>query len=102
MTLTFDNRITLGNILTIGSVIVGLSIGYMTIIAKQEEHDRRIELIEIASRDRRVEALAQNAATDTRLRSLEVAQAGQSADLRSIQTGIEEIKTALNRLAPRP
>ncbi|WP_322889300.1 MULTISPECIES: hypothetical protein [unclassified Yoonia] len=102
MAVTFDNRVTMGNLLTIGAMVVGLSIGWATIEARQEALERRMEMLETAHREKVQESNARAAAVDARLRSLEVAQASQSSDLRAIQAGIDEIKAALNRLAPRP
>lgn len=102
MAITFDNRVTMGNILTIGAMVVGLSLGYANLQGQQAAQERRLEVLEVGHRDRAAESNARAQAVDGRLRSLEVAQASQSSDLRAIQAGINEIKQALDRLAPRP
>ena len=84
---TFDMTISLGNMLSIGSVVVGLSIGYATLRADSLETRRMIVAIDAASLQR-----------ESRLRAVEIQQAGQSADLRSIQTGIAEIKSLINQI----
>lgn len=102
MAISFDNRVTMGNVLTITAMIVGLSMGYAALQGQQKAQERRIDQIEVAHRDRLSEGNSRSLAVDARLRSLEVAQASQSSDLRAIQAGINEIKQALDRLAPRP
>ena len=79
--------ISLGNMLSIGSVVVGLSIGYSTLRADSLETRRMIVAIDAASLQR-----------ESRLRAVEIQQAGQSSDLRSIQTGIAEIKSLINQI----
>lgn len=39
---------------------------------------------------------------ESRIRALEIAQASQSSDLRSIQIGISRIEAQLEKLQPRP
>lgn len=102
MAITFDNRVTMGNILTIGAMVVGLSIGYANLQGQQAAQERRLESLEVSQRERVADSNARALAVDGRLRSLEVAQASQSSDLRSIQAGINEIKQALDRISPRP
>lgn len=41
-------------------------------------------------------------ARESRIRALEIAQASQSSDLRSIQIGISRIEAQLEKLQPRP
>lgn len=41
-------------------------------------------------------------AYESRIRAVEIAQASQTSDLRSIQTGINEIKDQMRRLTPQP
>lgn len=48
------------------------------------------------------EAQADAGVREARIRALEIAQASQSSDLRSIQIGISRIEAQLERLQPRP
>ena len=80
----FDGTISLGNLLSIGTVVVGLSLGYANIQAQQAEATRRIVQIEAAATSR-----------EARLREVEIVQASQSSDLRNIQKTLEEIKALI-------
>jgi len=89
---TFDMKISLGNVLSIGSVVVGLTMGYTTLRADGLETRRMVATIETSALQR-----------ESRLRAVEIQQAGQSSDLRSIQAGILEIKgliSSLNKSQP--
>ncbi|QPM89164.1 hypothetical protein [Pseudooceanicola algae] len=83
----FDGTVSLGNALSIATVIVGLSIGYAKLQAQQEDSHRRISVIEAAANAR-----------EGRIRAAEIALAGQSSDLRNIQNGIDDIKKSLTQL----
>jgi len=79
--------VSLGNMLSIGSVVVGLSVGYSTLRADSLETRRMVVAIDAACLQR-----------ESRLRAVEIQQAGQNADLRSIQTGIAEIKSLISQM----
>lgn len=83
----FDNKITSGNLLTIGALIVGLVAGYTNLQALQDRQASQISSLE-----------SEVNGSEIRVRTLEIQQAGQSSDLRNIQIGINEIKTAVERL----
>lgn len=90
--LQFDNKITSGNLLTIGAVVATVVAGWTNLQAVQVQQGRQLEALEL-------EVTATTAQTESRVRSLEIQQAGQSSDLRNIQVGINEIKAALDRLS---
>ena len=83
----FDNKITSGNLLTIGALIVGLVAGYTNLQALLDRQASQISSLE-----------SEVNGSEIRVRTLEIQQAGQSSDLRNIQIGINEIKTAVERL----
>lgn len=87
MAMKFDSTVSLGNILSIVTVVIGLSIGYATIKSDQVTLRRDIEGIKLLSNGR-----------EERLRAVEIQQASQSSDLRSIQVGIAEIKELVRKL----
>uniref|UniRef100_UPI0040473AF3 hypothetical protein n=1 Tax=Yoonia sp. TaxID=2212373 RepID=UPI0040473AF3 len=87
MAMKFDSTVSLGNLLSIVTVVVGLSIGYATIKAEQTTLIRDIEVMK-----------SNGSAREGRLRAVEIQQASQSSDLRSIQVGITEIKELIGKL----
>lgn len=92
--LQFDNKISLGHLLSALTMIAGGALAYadlrssQTYLAEQLTQRRA----EIAA----VEAAAQ--ARESRLRAVELLQAGQVSDLRNIQQGISRIENQLERL----
>lgn len=87
MSFEFDRKISLGNVITIGVVLFGAVGAWFTLVAGQQVLSR--EMIQVQSNV---------SAHESRIRSVEIAQAGQSSDLRSIQIGISEIKAALGKI----
>lgn len=104
MAIQYDNKFTLGNIITIGTMIAGLAIGYANIQAQQVSDARRLEDLETRVQDAIDTQLSHEREFEARLRSVEVAQASQSSDLRNLLIGVNEIKVSLDRLTrePRP
>ena len=88
MPLQFDNKISLGHVLTFLAMLIG---GISAWSNLRSDQDRMMtEMTRMQS---------ENSARESRLRTLEIAQASQSSDLRSIQTGISEIKATLDKLS---
>ena len=54
------------------------------------------------SRDAWAEATLARQQLETRVRAVEINQAGQTSDLRAIQVGISEIKAAINKIGDAP
>ncbi|WP_420344633.1 hypothetical protein [Paenirhodobacter sp.] len=88
MPFEFDRKMSLGNLITIGVVLFGAVGAWFTLVAGQQGLSR--EMIQVQ---------ANVAAHESRIRSVEIAQASQSSDLRNIQIGISEIKAALSKLS---
>lgn len=86
----FDNKISLGHIISILTMLVAGSMAYANLQSAQAEHQRRIERVEQSQQDREV-----------RLRSLEISVSSQASDLRNIQLGIADIKASLDKIVPR-
>lgn len=91
MTVQFDNKISLGHVISILTVLTACIMAYATLSARQERMTADIVAIQDA-------ALAREA----RLRAVEIALAGQSSDLRAIQIGIARIEAQLEKLQPKP
>ena len=87
MGLQFDNKISLGHLISIGLVAFGGITAYSDLRSQQAQVSAEVASIAKAAEAR-----------ETRLRAVEIAQASQTSDLRSIQIGIIEIKTALNKM----
>jgi hypothetical protein len=89
--LQFDNKISLGHIISIALIIFGGVTAYADLRSSQTQLAAEITTIARAAENR-----------EGRVRSVEIAQASQNSDLRAIQTGISEIKAALVKLGERP
>ena len=80
----FDDKISSGNIITVIVVAGTFLLGYGNLLATQTAQGEKLIGFEAAS-----------TALESRLRLVEIAQASVNSDIRSIQTGIEDIKRAL-------
>ncbi|MDZ7906345.1 MAG: hypothetical protein U5N55_11645 [Cypionkella sp.] len=49
----FDSTITLGNLISVATIVVGLSIGYATIVAEQDALSRRLDQVDVVTQDGR-------------------------------------------------
>ena len=87
MSLQFDNKISLGHIISIALIIFGGVTAYADLRGGQVQLTAEMGTIARAAENR-----------EARIRSVEIAQASQNSDLRSIQVGITEIKTQLGKL----
>ncbi|MDX1819306.1 MAG: hypothetical protein R3197_00290 [Paracoccaceae bacterium] len=91
----FENKITLGNALTIGALIFGLGAGWKALEAQQGAMDKRITSVQEQVVTNRALSDARNSSSDGRLRALEVSQASTSADLRNILNVLNRIERQL-------
>lgn len=98
----FENKITLGNILTIVALFIGLAAGYSNLESRLSAQAEKVAAMDQVIRERIVLAESRAANTDTRMRAVEVMQASQTSDLRNIQVGINDIKATLERLGDKP
>lgn len=89
--LQFDNKISLGHIISIASMLIAGALAYANLHATQASQHRRLERVEQSQQDREV-----------RLRALEISTSSQAADLRNIQMGIADIKASLDKMMTRP
>lgn len=91
MPLQFDNKISLGHVISMVAMIAACILAYSTLSARQESLLGEMVALK-----------AEAQARESRIRAVEIAQAGQSSDLRSIQIGISEIKAQLDRMTGQP
>jgi hypothetical protein len=89
--LQFDNKISLGHIISIALIIFGGVTAYADLRSSQTQLATEVSSIARAAENR-----------EGRVRSVEIAQASQTSDLRAIGVGISEIKAALAKLGDRP
>jgi hypothetical protein len=89
--LQFDNKISLGHIISIALIIFGGVTAYADLRSSQTQLATEVSNIARAAENR-----------EGRVRSVEIAQASQTSDLRSIQVGISEIKSTLDKIGSRP
>ena len=95
MSVQFENKITLGNALTIAALIFGLGAGWVRIEEQQKALDTRIASVQEQVVTNRALSDARNSSSDGRLRALEVSQASTSADLRNILNVLNRIERQL-------
>lgn len=87
----FDRKFSLGNLVTIGTVIVGLTTGYVTLVSGTERNTR-----DISTLDARVSNLESN--FRDLLRQLGDKEIVQTRVLTEMQTDLGYIKEAVNKL----
>lgn len=91
MALQWDNKISTGHILTVGAMIIAGLSGYFDLRSGQAQLVADVVAMQRSSEAR-----------EARIRAVEIAQASQSSDLRSIQIGISRIEVQLEKIQPRP
>ena len=101
MAIEFENKFTIGNVLTVAAMVAGMFWSYSQLQSEQVRQADRLQVLELSVTSMAASAKASDAATDGRVRSLEVAQAAQSSDLRNIQSGINDIKSAIVSLSQK-
>lgn len=88
MGIRFDNKISTGHILTAAALFASGVAGFTHV--KSEVAKVSAEVIAISADAKQAES---------RIRAVEIAQASQSSDLRSIQGGIARIEMQLEKLS---
>ena len=100
MTVQFDNKITLGNVLVvIGMLVSGVS-AFVYLQAGQAKQASDMVRLERIMAEQTDTLSRQRTEQEGRLRAVEVAQAAQSSDLRNIQTLLTRIELQLERIKP--
>lgn len=98
----FDPKISIGNLVTIGIVLIGVITAWNTMVNRQAALTEKMAAIEQTVAAGRADRVAAMAAHEARIRSVELAQAGQTSDLRNIQATLGEIKVQIDKIASRP
>ncbi|GLS87678.1 hypothetical protein GCM10010873_26520 [Cypionkella aquatica] len=101
MRLEYDPRITLGNLITIGLIAAAALTAWNTVVSQQAILAEKIAVIETSIAAKTFNRDQQMTQQEARLRAVEIAQATQSSDLRSIQNGINRIEAQLDKMQPR-
>lgn len=91
MTIAYDHRISLGHIISMVTILASCFLAYATLYVTQQSMQAELSTIKLEAQ-----------AKEGRLRNVEIAQASQSSDLRSIQSGIVRIETTLERMQQKP
>lgn len=91
MTVQYDNRISLGHVISIVMVLATCLLAYATLYVTQQQMAAEIVSIKTEAQSR-----------EARIRAVEIAQASQSSDLRSIQIGISRIEAQLEKMQSKP
>lgn len=102
MPFQFDPKISIGNLITICVVVVGALSAFIAVQYQVAELDRRMSEAAAAAQDRAARYELMSSSYENRLRAVEIAQASQTSDLRSIQAGINEIKEQMRNLTKQP
>lgn len=100
--LEFDPKFSIGNIVTILSVIIMVAGQWFTVLNRQTALDGKMASIEQTIAQGRADRIAAISAHEARIRQLEIGMASQTSDLRNIQQGISEIKAQLDKIASKP
>lgn len=91
MTVQFDNRVSLGHVISIVTVLSACLLAYATLYVTQQQLAAEIVSIKADAQSR-----------EARIRAVEIAQASQSSDLRAIQIGIGRIEARLEKMQAKP
>lgn len=91
MSIQYDNRISLGHVISIVMVLSTCLLAYATLYVTQQQMAAEIVSIK-----------ADAQAREARIRAVEIAQASQSSDLRAIQIGIGRIEAQLEKMQVKP
>ena len=78
--LQFDNKISLGHIISIGLIIFGGITAYADLRATQTQFNKEMARFAVGAENR-----------EHRMRAVETAQAGQSTDLRSARRSVHGV-----------
>lgn len=91
MSLQFDNKISLGHVISIVTMMATGIMAYASLSARQEQMVADIIAIK-----------ADASARESRIRQVEITQANQSGDLRAIQNSLTRIESRLEKLTGTP
>ncbi|WP_323041157.1 hypothetical protein [Gemmobacter sp.] len=91
MALQFDNKISAGHLMTFAAMVFASIAAYADLRTRQSQLVAEVVAVKADAQSR-----------ESRIRAVEIAQASQSSDLRSIQIGISRIEAQLENLKPRP
>lgn len=91
MSLQFDNKISAGHLLTFAAMVIAGIMAYADLRSRQAQLIADVIAVKADAQGR-----------EGRIRAVEIAQASQSSDLRSIQIGISRIEARLEKLQPSP
>lgn len=102
MELQFDPRFSIGNVITICIAAAGIVSSFAVAQYQIVSLGRSLERVQSEADERAARLEVTASAYESRIRAVEIAQASQTSDLRSIQAGINEIKDQVRRLTPQP
>lgn len=88
--LQWDNKISTGHVLTFAVLAAGVLSGWNNLNSRQSQIEVEIYRLIQASQER-----------EARIRVVELTQAAQTSDIRSIQNGVNRIETKLDQLAEK-
>lgn len=96
----FDNRISLGHVLSFGGMLVALVVWGIRLEARTDGNARDMERYRISTEQSDIAIRADVKQNETAIRTIERSSAGQDAKLALILDALSEIKSRLERGEP--
>lgn len=97
----FSWQISLGNVLQIGSMIVGLTVGWMALESRSKQNEMRLDALDSTITSIQTQVLNGQNKTDARLGSLEQDRARADERFSNILALLSRIDTRLERIENR-
>ena len=98
MPIKFENSISIGNMGTLGVLVVSFVVGWTQMQAQLINLAEKVAAQEAATKERISVTTVDRAEKDSRLRALEVQASGFGSELKNIQAGISRIENNLDNL----
>jgi hypothetical protein len=93
---------TLGNYLTmvvsVGTLVIGIGVTWGITATRIQNLEERVQSSDLQRSAEETRVRAAEAASEARLRAVELSAAGQSSDLRNIQSTLSKIESSLEKL----
>lgn len=97
----YEGKITLGNIVSALVIVFAVAGVYANMQNRQDQMERVISEMRLNVVENKTFADERALIVDNRVRVLEVSNASMAADLRNIQSGVNDVKATLTQLVNR-
>lgn len=95
MALQYDSKFSLGNIITVCVLFLGLAVSWGAFTSRQDHMASEAAALRQLISEHTAENARARAEQDARIRAVEISNASMSSDLRAIQAGISRIERLL-------